>query len=876
MTNNTSTTAIRKAFLDYFQAKDHTVVASSPLVPANDPTLLFTNAGMVQFKDVFLGKETRNYVRAASSQRCVRAGGKHNDLENVGYTARHHTFFEMLGNFSFGDYFKREAIRYAWEFLTEVLQLPAERLWITVFDDDDDAADIWLKEIGVSAERFSRIGAKDNFWSMGDTGPCGPCSEIFYDHGADVPGGPPGTPEEDGDRYIEIWNLVFMQYDRGASGELNPLPRPSVDTGMGLERLAAILQGVHSNYEIDLFQNLIKASAGVTGAKDLEDKSLRVIADHIRACAFLVVDGVIPSNEGRGYVLRRIIRRAIRHGHRLGKREAFFHKLVAALVSEMGEAYPELVKAQQQVERVLEQEETRFAETLDNGMKILEEAIAGLDGKVIPGDTVFKLYDTYGFPVDLTADIARERKLSLDMSSFEAEMEAQRDRARAASSFGTLDSGGFDIEGSTEFTGYERVQDTAAITALYKDGEAVDVLRGGEEGIIILEHSPFYAESGGQVGDRGVIRAGEGGVFRVIDTQKQGSGVFAHIGLVTQGEIKQGDEVEALVDEQRRAATRLNHSATHLMHAALRQVLGDHVQQKGSLVDPDRLRFDFSHFQPLSADELHKIETLVNDQVRANAKVETRIMPIDQAMEAGAMALFGEKYGDEVRVLSMGDFSVELCGGTHANRAGDIGVFKIISETGTASGVRRIEAVTGAGALEYIGETEKNLGEVADLVKAGREETSAKVGQLLERNRKLEKELDALKAKLANSQGSDLAGQAQEVGGIMVLAARLEGADARSLRETVDQLKNKLGNAAVVLGAVSDGKVALVGGVTKAETRRLKAGELVNHVASQVGGRGGGRPDMAQAGGNQPENLDAALASVADWVKRQIAASEVV
>ena len=876
MTSNTSTTAIRKAFLDYFQAKDHAIVASSPLVPANDPTLLFTNAGMVQFKDVFLGKETRNYARAASSQRCVRAGGKHNDLENVGYTARHHTFFEMLGNFSFGDYFKREAIRYAWEFLTEVLQLPAERLWITVYDEDDDAADIWLKEIGVSAERFSRIGAKDNFWSMGDTGPCGPCSEIFYDHGADVPGGPPGTPEEDGDRYIEIWNLVFMQYDRDASGVLNPLPRPSVDTGMGLERLAAILQGVHSNYEIDLFKNLIRASAEVTGAKDLEDKSLRVIADHIRACAFLIVDGVIPSNEGRGYVLRRIIRRAIRHGHKLGKREAFFHKLVAALAREMGEAYPELVKAQQQVERVLEQEETRFAETLDNGMRILEDAIAGLDGKVIPGDTVFKLYDTYGFPVDLTADIARERKLSLDMSGFEAEMEAQRDRARAASSFGTLDSGGFDIEGSTDFTGYEKIQDRAAITALYKDGEAVDVLHGGEEGIVILDHSPFYAESGGQVGDRGVIRAGEGGVFRVIDTQKQGSGVFAHIGLVTQGEIKQGDEVEALVDEQRRAATRLNHSATHLMHAALRQVLGDHVQQKGSLVDPERLRFDFSHFQPLSADELYKIETLVNDQIRANAKVETRIMPIDQAMEAGAMALFGEKYGDEVRVLSMGEFSVELCGGTHANRAGDIGVFKIISETGTASGVRRIEAVTGAGALDYIGETEKNLGEVANLVKAGREETTAKVGQLLERNRKLEKELDALKAKLANSQGSDLAGQAQDVAGIMVLAARLEGADAKSLRETVDQLKNKLGAAAVVLAAVSDGKVALVGGVSKAETKRLKAGELVNHVASQIGGRGGGRPDMAQAGGNQPENLDAALASVADWVKQQIAASEVV
>ncbi len=874
--SNISTTAIRKAFLDYFQARDHTVVASSPLVPANDPTLLFTNAGMVQFKDVFLGKETRNYARAASSQRCVRAGGKHNDLENVGYTARHHTFFEMLGNFSFGDYFKREAIRYAWEFLTEVLQLPAERLWITVYEEDAAAADIWLKEIGVSAERFSRIGAKDNFWSMGDTGPCGPCSEIFYDHGADVPGGPPGTPEEDGDRYIEIWNLVFMQYDRDASGALNPLPRPSVDTGMGLERLAAILQGVHSNYEIDLFQNLIRASAGVTGAQDLENKSLRVIADHIRACAFLIVDGVIPANEGRGYVLRRIIRRAIRHGHKLGKREAFFHRLVAALAGEMGEAYPELVKAQQQVERVLEQEETRFAETLDNGMKILEEAIAGLDGKIIPGDTVFRLYDTYGFPVDLTADIARERKLSLDMSGFEVEMEAQRDRARAASSFGTLDSGGFDIEGSTDFTGYERLQDTAAITALYKDGEVVDVLRGGEEGIVILDHSPFYAESGGQVGDRGVIRAGEGGVFRVIDTRKQGSGVFAHIGLVTQGGIKQGDEVEALVDEQRRAATRLNHTATHLMHAALRQVLGDHVQQKGSLVDPERLRFDFSHFQPLTAGELHKIETLVNDQIRANAKVETRIMPVDQAMEAGAMALFGEKYGDEVRVLSIGEFSVELCGGTHAGRAGDIGVFRIISETGIASGVRRIEAVTGAGALEYIGETEKSFDEVSGLVKAGREETTAKVGQLLERNRKLEKELDALKAKLTNAQGSDLASQAQDVGGIMVLAARLEGADAKSLRETVDQLKNKLGAAAVVLAAVSDGKVALVGGVTRAETKRLKAGALVNHVASQIGGRGGGRPDMAQAGGSQPENLDAALASVAEWVKQQIAASEMV
>ncbi len=876
MSSKFSTSNIRKTFLDYFQAKDHEVVPSSPLVPANDPTLLFTNAGMVQFKDVFRGREKHHYVRAVSSQRCVRAGGKHNDLENVGYTARHHTFFEMLGNFSFGDYFKRDAIRYAWEFLTEVMKLPAERLWVTVFEEDDEAVDIWLNEIGVSPQRFSRIGAKDNFWSMGDTGPCGPCSEIFYDHGPEVPGGPPGTPEEDGDRYIEIWNLVFMQYDRDVAGELQPLPKPSVDTGMGLERLAAILQGVHSNYEIDLFRHLIKASAEVAGVRDLEDKSLRVIADHIRACAFLIVDGVIPSNEGRGYVLRRIIRRAIRHGHKLGKREAFFHKLVAPLVREMSDAYPELAKAQSQVERVLEQEEVRFAETLDHGMKILEQAIAALQADVIPGDTVFKLYDTYGFPVDLTADIAREHSLSLDMPGFETEMEAQRARARAASSFEVLNASGLDVEGSSEFTGYERLQDKSSITALYKDGAAVEVLRDGEEGIVLLDRTPFYAESGGQVGDRGVIRSSEGGVFRVSDTRKQGGGVFAHIGLMMQGEIRQGGGVEALVDQQRRAATRLNHSATHLMHAALRQVLGDHVQQKGSLVDPERLRFDFSHFQPLGAEELKEIETLVNEQIRANAGVETRIMPVDQAMEAGAMALFGEKYGDEVRVLSIGDFSVELCGGTHVSRAGDIGVFKIISEAGIASGVRRIEAVTGAGALEYIGETEKNVSEVANLLKAGREDAVAKVGQLLERNRRLEKELEALKARLASSQGSDLSSQAREVDGIKVLAARLEGADAKSLRDTVDQLKNKLGAAAVILGAVTDGKVALVAGVTKAETKRLKAGELVNHVASQIGGRGGGRPDMAQAGGSQPENLEAALASVTDWVKQQIAASEAV
>jgi len=872
MSNTNSTTAIRQAFLDFFRERGHEVVPSSPLVPANDPTLLFTNAGMVQFKDVFLGNEKRGYVRAASSQRCVRAGGKHNDLENVGYTARHHTFFEMLGNFSFGDYFKREAIAYAWEFLTDVIALPPERLWITVFEDDDDAADIWLKDIGVDPARFSRIGAKDNFWSMGDTGPCGPCTEIFYDHGPQVPGGPPGTPEEDGDRYIEIWNLVFMQYNRDAGGELTPLPRPSVDTGMGLERLAAILQGVHSNYEIDLFQNLIRAAAAITGTGDLESKSLRVIADHIRASAFLIVDGVIPSNEGRGYVLRRIIRRAIRHGHKLGMRESFFHKLVAPLAGEMGDAYPELVKQQGQVEQVLEQEELRFAETLDNGMKILEEAIAALPGDEIPGDTVFKLYDTYGFPVDLTADIARERNLRIDMPGFEAEMAAQRERARAASHFAAADTTGLTIAGSCEFTGYEREADEAAVTGLFVDGKAVDSLQAGDQGIVVLAHTPFYAESGGQVGDRGVLRK-QGGVFRVLDTRKQGEGAIIHVGELTQGAIAVGDQLEALVDHERRAATRLNHSATHLMHAALREVLGEHVQQKGSLVDPDRLRFDFSHFQPLSPQELQRIENRVNAQIRANADVETRVMPIDKAMEAGAMALFGEKYGDEVRVLSIGDFSVELCGGTHARRAGDIGLFKIVSEAGVAAGVRRIEAVTGEPALAYIEALEKNLDEVAGMLKGTPGGAAAKVGQLLERNRKLEKQLEALKAKLASSQGSDLAGQAREVEGIKVLAARLEGADAKGLRETVDQLKNKLGAAAVILAAVNGDKVALVAGVTKAETGRVKAGELVNHVATQIGGRGGGRPDMAQAGGSQPENLDAALASVGDWVKQQLAGS---
>jgi alanyl-tRNA synthetase len=872
MSSSNSTTSIRQAFLDFFRRKDHEVVPSSPLVPANDPTLLFTNAGMVQFKDVFLGKEKRSYVRAASAQRCVRAGGKHNDLENVGYTARHHTFFEMLGNFSFGDYFKREAITYAWEFLTEVIQLPPERLWITVFDQDDEAADIWLNAIGVDPARFSRIGAKDNFWSMGDTGPCGPCTEIFFDHGPDVPGGPPGTPEEDGDRYIEIWNLVFMQYNRDTSGELAPLPKPSVDTGMGLERLAAILQGVHSNYEIDLFRNLIKAAAEVTGAADLDSKSLRVIADHIRACAFLIVDGVIPSNEGRGYVLRRIIRRAIRHGHKLGMRDSFFYRLVAPLAREMGEAYPELVKLQGQVEQVLEHEELRFAETLDHGMKILEEAIGGLQGQEIPGDTVFRLYDTFGFPVDLTADIARERDLKIDMTGFETEMQAQRERARASSQFAATNTSGLEITGSCEFTGYEREVDQATVSGLFVDGEPVDTLQAGIQGVVVLDHTPFYAESGGQVGDRGVLRK-QGGVFRVLDTRKQGEGAIIHLGELTQGAIGLGDQVEALVDHERRAATRLNHSATHLLHAALREVLGDHVQQKGSLVDPERLRFDFSHFQPLSAAELQRIENRVNQQIRANADVETRIMSIDQAKDAGAMALFGEKYGDVVRVLSIGDFSVELCGGTHARRAGDIGLFKIVSEAGVASGVRRIEAVTGEAALAYIGETEETLTDLAGMVKASRDDAAAKVGQLLERNRKLEKELEALKARLASSQGSDLASQAEDVGGIKVLAARLDGADAKSLRETVDQLKNKLGAAAVILATVTDDKVALVAGVTKAETGRVKAGELVNHVATQLGGRGGGRPDMAQAGGSQPENLDAALASVTDWVRQQLAAS---
>ncbi len=864
---------IRQAFLEFFRERDHKVVASSSLVPGNDPTLLFTNAGMVPFKDAFLGLEDRGYYRAVSSQRCVRAGGKHNDLENVGYTARHHTFFEMLGNFSFGDYFKREAIQYAWQFLTQTLNLPAEKLWITIYEEDDEAADIWLKEIGIDPSRFTRIGDKpgkkydsDNFWSMGETGPCGPCSEIFYDHGPDVAGGPPGTPEEDGDRYIEIWNLVFMQYNRDACGAMTPLPKPSVDTGMGMERLAAVMQGVHSNYQIDLFQALIKAAADATHSTDLDNNSLKVIADHIRSCAFLIADGVLPSNEGRGYVLRRIIRRAIRHGYKLGMSDPFFYKLVAALADEMGEAYPELPKAQAQVEKVLRLEEERFAETLDQGMKLLEEAIASLDGKEIPGDVVFKLYDTYGFPADLTADIARERGLSVDQAGFEKEMEAQRERARAASQFGGGCSGKIDIDVECEFTGYERLDDEAEVVALYKGEQAVEFLSVGDEGMVVLSQTPFYAESGGQVGDAGVLKAA-GVRFDVVDTQKQGHGVNAHFGKLSQGSLRVGDKVSAEVDTARRQAIVLNHSATHLLHAALREVLGEHVTQKGSLVQPDRLRFDFSHFEAMTAEQIRKVEALVNQQIRANNEVVTRVMSYDDAVDAGAMALFGEKYSDKVRVLSIGDFSTELCGGVHAKRAGDIGCLKIVVEAGIAAGVRRVEAVTGERALEYIGETEKHLASIAGLVKGSRDDAVSKVEQLVERSRKLEKELEQLKAKLASSQGADLVAQAVDINGIKVLAAKLEGGDPKALRDTVDQLKNKLGSAAVVLATVNGEKVALAAGVTQNQTKQIKAGELVNYVALQIGGKGGGRPDMAQAGGNNPAALKGALESVETWVR---------
>jgi alanyl-tRNA synthetase len=862
---------LRRLFLEYFKRNGHTVVPSSPLVPANDPTLLFTNAGMVQFKDVFLGIDKRPYSRAASSQRCVRAGGKHNDLENVGYTARHHTFFEMLGNFSFGDYFKREAIHYAWEFLTRDLKLPAERLWVTVYTDDDEAADIWLKEIKVDSKRFGRLGEATNFWAMGDTGPCGPCSEIFYDHGPGIAGGPPGSPEEDGDRYVEIWNLVFMQFSRDRAGKLTPLPKPSVDTGMGLERLAAVLQGVHSNYDTDLFRVLTEAAAKIVGTKDRKSPSLNVIADHIRASAFLITDGVFPSNEGRGYVLRRIIRRAVRHGHKLGAAETFFYRIVPTLVREMGGAYPELAAAQTVIERTLKMEEERFNETLERGLKILDQDISTLSGDVISGETIFKLYDTYGFPVDLTRDIAIERGLKLDMVGFEREMEAQRARAQSASKFDADYQNVVAIQGRTEFTGYEQERDRARITAIYRNlQEPVQELVGGgseQTAVIVLDRTPFYAESGGQVGDTGELVTANAR-FEVTDTKKHPSGAILHLGRVTLGKFRVDDVVEAKVDEARRQRIRLNHSATHLLHAALRQVLGTHVTQKGSLVHPDYLRFDFSHPQAITTEELQRIEDIVNAHIRANHEAETRLMDLAQAKASGAMALFGEKYDEKVRVLRLSDFSVELCGGTHVKRTGDIGLFKIISESGVAAGIRRIEACTGDGAERWVRELQAQLSDAARLLKTDRTQLIEKIQQLQARVKTMEKELEQARAKLAGGGGGGLLDQVEEVDGVRVLAAQMDGADLKALRDAVDHFKNKLAPAAIVLASVQDGKVSVIAGVTKELTTRLNAGELVNHVAGQIGGKGGGRADMAQAGGNNPANLESALKSVGAWVRK--------
>ncbi|MFO1455521.1 MAG: alanine--tRNA ligase [Steroidobacteraceae bacterium] len=870
-----SATDVRRAFLEFFRERGHTVVASSSLVPGNDPTLLFTNAGMVQFKDLFLGKEKRDYVRAASSQRCVRAGGKHNDLENVGYTARHHTFFEMLGNFSFGDYFKRDAIRFAWDFVTGVLKLDPQRLWVTVYRDDEEAARIWIDEVGVPKDRLSRLGESSNFWAMGDTGPCGPCSEIFWDHGPQIPGGPPGSPDEDGDRFVEIWNLVFMQFERAPDGTLTPLPKPSVDTGAGLERLSAVMQGVHNNYEIDLFRELVAAAASLAGTQDHSNPSLRVIADHIRACSFLVLDGVLPSNEGRGYVLRRIIRRAIRHGHKLGISGGFFHKLVAPLEKQMGAAYPELVKGRAQVENVLRQEEDRFAETLSNGMALLEAAIAALPASgalVIDGETVFKLYDTYGFPVDLTADVARERGLTIDQPGFEAAMEAQRERARAASRFG-VDQRAVQLDARSRFCGYEGTQGEGRVIALIAAGQRVAELKPGERGEVVLDQTPFYAESGGQVGDAGELH-GDGLRFVVEDTQKRGSAnAHSHVGRVaeTSAPIREGQRLQAHVDARLRAATASNHSATHLLHAALRSVLGTHVQQKGSLVSPERLRFDFSHFQAVSAEELRRIERLVNEQVRANALAEIREMDYESAVASGAMALFGEKYESKVRVLRIGEFSTELCGGTHVARAGDIGYFKIVSEGGVAAGVRRIEAVTGQGALDVADANENVLREISQVVRGTREDVAAKVRDALERIRQLEKENRTLKDKLASGKGSDLAAGAVEVGGTQVVATQVEGADAGALRNAVDQLKERLKSAVIVLASVeASGKVVIVAGVTADRTSKVKAGELVASIASVVGGKGGGRPDFAQAGGTDASRLADALAGVLPFVRTKL------
>ena len=859
---------VRARFLNFFREQGHAGIASSSLVPGNDPTLLFTNAGMVQFKDCFLGKDVRSYNRAATSQRCVRAGGKHNDLENVGYTARHHTFFEMLGNFSFGDYFKRDAIHFAWNFLTGTLGLPKGRLWVTVYETDDEAFDLWSKEVGVDPARITRMGAKSNFWSMGDTGPCGPCTEIFWDHGEHIFGGPPGTPDEDGDRFVEVWNLVFMQFDRSADGVLTPLPKPAVDTGMGLERISAVMQGVNSNYDIDLFRSLLQAAQRVTGSTDASSPSLRVIADHIRACSFLITDGVQPANEGRGYVLRRIIRRAIRHGYKLGQSKPFFADLVADLDAVMGEAYPELRAARDHVARVLRQEEERFAETLVNGMALLEGAIAAMEGTTIPGETVFKLYDTYGFPMDLTADVARERGLAIDEAGFAAAMEAQRDRARAASKFGVDLRDAVKLEGRVDFCGYEHTAAIGTVVALIRDGAQVQRLEAGESGQVVLDQTPFYAESGGQMGDTGLLLAGAA-EFTVNDTVKVGK-QHAHVGHLAGGAIEVGARIEAAVDVQRRDATRRNHSATHQLHAALRVVLGAHVQQKGSLVSADRLRFDFSHFQGVSPAELAQIEQWINLEVRTNGAAQTRVMPYEDAITAGAIGLFGEKYESEVRVLSIGERSTELCGGTHVTRTGDIGLFKLLAESGVASGVRRIEAVTGQGALDAVAADEQRLKKVAQLVRGTREDVAEKVEALLERSRRLEKEVEQLKSKLASGQGGDLSAQAVDVAGIKLLAARIDGADAKSLRGVVDGLKAKLGSSVLVLAAVEDGKVALVAGVSADLTGRIKAGDLVGHVAAQIGGKGGGRPDFAQAGGTDPDKLAGALAGVQPWVAAKL------
>lgn len=874
-----STRQIRQDFLDFFHSKGHTIVPSAPLVPGNDPTLLFTNSGMVQFKDVFLGAEKRSYVRAADVQRCLRAGGKHNDLDSVGYTARHHTFFEMLGNWSFGDYFKKDAIAWAWELLTGVWKLPKDRLLVTVYHTDDEAFEIWNKDIGIPAERIVRIGdnkgapfASDNFWQMADTGPCGPCTEIFYDHGDHIAGGPPGSPDEDGDRFIEIWNLVFMQFDRQPDGTLVPLPAPCVDTGMGLERLTAILQHVHSNYEIDLFQALIEKAAELTGTEDRENKSLRVIADHIRACSFLIVDGVLPSNEGRGYVLRRIIRRALRHGWMLGVRQPFFHRMVGTLSDLMGEAYPELPAARELVERALKAEEERFAETLDSGMRIFDDIAAKARG-VIPGVEAFRLYDTYGFPVDLTADIARERGLTVDMAGFEAAMEQQRETARAAGKFASSASLPADLVAQlqpTGFLGYEQLDaGDLAVVALLKDGRPVESVGHGDEAVVILDRTPFYAESGGQVGDVGRL-SGPQAEFAVSDTQKLAGQFHGHVGRVTRGGLKIGDRLAGSVDAQRRAATILNHSATHLLHAALREVLGTHVQQKGSLVAPDRLRFDFSHFQAITAQELAEVERRVNAQVRANHEAEVHHMGMQEALDFGAMALFGEKYGENVRVLRMGDYSTELCGGTHVSRTGDIGLFKIVSESGVSAGVRRIEAVTGQGALDHVDAEERRLEQAAELLGGNAHDVVEKIRALTERQKKLEREVEALKAKAASGATADLAGSAQDVNGVRVLASRLEGFDAKALRDAIDRLKQQLGDAVIVLAGTSEGKAALVAGVSGAAAGKVKAGELLSHVASQIGGKGGGRPDLAQGGGEDGPALVSALKGVNDWVAQRL------